>query len=259
MADKPARFFWYELMTTEPEAATRFYADVVGWSPEPFGGEMPYTIMNAPPGPGHGVAGIMELPAAVKEGGGRPAWLGYIHATDVDAKTKEVAAAGGTVHREPWSIPGVGRIAAVADRHGAHFMLMTPEGPDAEPVPSTEPGQVGWRELYAGDGPEAFDFYSRLFGWTKGEGMDMGPMGVYQLFRVDPALDHGGIMTKMDDMPVPFWTFYFTVPELDAAGERVKAGGGQIVNGPMEVPGGSWIIQCLDPQGAYFALVAAKR
>jgi len=29
--------------------------------------------------------------------------------------------------------------------------------------------------------------------------------------------------------------------------------------GPHEVPGGQWIVQCTDPQGAHFALVAMKR
>ena len=36
------------------------------------------------------------------------------------------------------------------------------------------------------------------------------------------------------------------------------AGGGTILNGPMEVPGGAWIIQASDPQGAMFALVGSK-
>ena len=38
----------------------------------------------------------------------------------------------------------------------------------------------------------------------------------------------------------------------------MKAGGGQILEGPLEVPGGSWIVRCTDPQGAMFAL-AGKR
>ena len=55
-------------------------------------------------------------------------------------------------------------------------------------------------------------------------------------------------------MPVPFWLYYFNVDDVDAAAQRVKAGGGQILDGPLEVPGGSWIVQCTDPQGAMFAL-----
>jgi predicted enzyme related to lactoylglutathione lyase len=62
-------------------------------------------------------------------------------------------------------------------------------------------------------------------------------------------------------MSTPHGSFVWhelTVDDVDAAIERAKAGGGQIINGPMQVPGGSWIAQALDPQGAMFAL-AGKR
>jgi predicted enzyme related to lactoylglutathione lyase len=63
-------------------------------------------------------------------------------------------------------------------------------------------------------------------------------------------------MTKTPDMAqVPTaWMIYFRVPDVHAAAERVKAAGGSIINGPMEVPGGDWIVQGMDPQGAAFAL-----
>ena len=120
------------------------------------------------------------------------------------------------------------------------------------------PGHVGWRELHAGDGPAAFDFYARLFGWTKDEAMDMGPMGVYQLFAAGGQAI-GGMMTKTAETPAPYWLYYFNVEAVDAAIARVKAAGGQLLNGPMQVPGGSWIAQCMDPQGAMFAVVGAKQ
>jgi len=86
----------------------------------------------------------------------------------------------------------------------------------------------------------------------------MGDMGVYQIFAID-GVPAGGMMTKMPQSPVPFWLYYFNVEALDPAIARAKNGGGQIANGPMEVPGGSWIVQCFDPQGAMFAMVAPKR
>ena len=60
-------------------------------------------------------------------------------------------------------------------------------------------------------------------------------------------------------MQMPFWLYYFNVEDIDAASGRVAAGGGKITNGPMQVPGGNWIIQCQDPQGAHFALVGPKK
>jgi predicted enzyme related to lactoylglutathione lyase len=63
-------------------------------------------------------------------------------------------------------------------------------------------------------------------------------------------------MTRMSaDIP-PHWNYYINVADINEAAERVKAGGGQVVNGPMEVPGGQWVLQGFDPQGAFFALVA---
>ncbi|MCL7937136.1 MAG: VOC family protein, partial [marine benthic group bacterium] len=92
-----------------------------------------------------------------------------------------------------------------------------------------------------------------LFGWKKHEDMDMGEYGIYRIYGGDgPPL--GGIMTRPPEMPIGAWLFYVTVNDIDAAVERVKAGGGQVLNGPMEVPGGDRVAQCQDPQGAMFAL-----
>lgn len=253
----PKSFFWYELMTTDMDAAKDFYTDVVGWRAEPWSGSsaMPYTIMNAGE---RGVGGIMTLPEDAKKMGMPPAWVGYIRADDAEAATDALKKAGGAVHRAPDDIPGVGRFSVVADPQGAMFMLLQPNGPDQPPVAAGTSGHVGWHELYTSDWQKAFDFYAEQFGWTKGDPFDMGPMGTYQLFAAggEPI---GGMMNKPEQIPTPVWQFYFTVPAIDAAAKRVTDGGGKVLMGPMEVPGGSWIVQCQDPQGAHFALTAAGR
>jgi predicted enzyme related to lactoylglutathione lyase len=86
----------------------------------------------------------------------------------------------------------------------------------------------------------------------------MGGMGTYQIFSTK-GQQSGGMMKKMDQEPVAHWLYYISVDAIDAAQERVKSAGGQVIHGPMEVPGGAWIINGLDPQGAVFALVAPKR
>jgi len=79
-------------------------------------------------------------------------------------------------------------------------------------------------------------------------------MGTYQLFkRGDTVI--GGMMTKTADIPVPLWSYYINVDHIEAAVTRIHGNGGKILMGPHQVPGGSWIVQCLDPQGALFALV----
>ena len=253
----PSPFVWYELMTTDAPAATRFYSDVIGWQTADAG--MPgvaYTLLSAG---ALQVAGLMALPDEACQAGACPAWSCYVEVDDVDACALRLEQAGGRVHRPPDDIPGVGRFAVVADPHGAIFCLYKDRAgaPPAAPTGGT-PGTVGWHELYADDRVSAWDFYSTLFGWTKDSAIDMGEMGSYQLFAAGGAAI-GGMMTRPPQMPVASWLVYFNVEAIDAAAARATAAGGQLVNGPMQVPGGSWVVQCLDPQGAMFAMVATGR
>jgi uncharacterized protein len=250
------RFTWYELMTTDTGAAKKFYSSVVGWGTQdvPMPG-MTYTLLTAGE---TRVAGLMELMEKAREMGAPPGWLGYVAVDDVDATTEQAKRLGGSVHMPPMDIPDVGRFAVLADPQGAALGLFRwadpSPGQDSEPG---VPGHTGWHELMASDWEKAFAFYSALFGWQKGEAADLGPMGTYQPFSAG-GQEVGGMFNKPPAVPACFWLYYFNVGDFDAAVERVKAGGGTIVNGPMEVPGGSWIVQATDPQGAMFALVGQK-
>ena len=166
---------------------------------------------------------------------------------------------GGKLHRGPITMPGVIRFAVVADPQGAAFLIATPLIKDAPPpIPPGTPGTVGWHELYASDWKSVFPFCEKPSGWTRADAVDMGPMGTYQLFKTGGEMAAGGMMTKPPHIPVPFWGYYFNVDGIDAGISRVTAGGGKILNGPMEVPGPMWIVNCMDPQGAVFSLVAPK-
>jgi predicted enzyme related to lactoylglutathione lyase len=162
---------------------------------------------------------------------------------------------------EPADIPGVGRFSLVADTGGAIFFLLTPLPQENAPPPAspTDFGAVAWHELHAGNGQEAaFDFYSGQFGWETQELMDMGPMGKYRLFGTGGEAI-GGMMDKPEQLPSPMWGFYFHVPSLGQAIDRIKELGGQILHDPHQVPGDNWVVKAMDPQGAVFALVSATR
>lgn len=253
------RFIWYELMTPDTGAAKRFYGDLVGWTaqamPAPGGGE-PYTVFSAD---GAGVAGMMALAEPMKAAGVPPNWTAYVCVDDCDAAAAKVASLGGAVRNPPMDIPGIGRFAIVADPAGAVFAIMKPIPPEGgRPEPDlSAPGRCGWHELYGADPGKGFDFYAQMFGWTKAEAMPMGEAGTYQLFNNQDG-QVGGMMKKPDNIPAPSWLYYFNVGDIDAAAAKVKAGGGQVLNGPMEVPGGGWIVQGQDPQGAMFAVLGAK-
>jgi uncharacterized protein len=256
MSNTHGRFVWYELMTTDTAAADTFYRDVVGWSAQDSGMpeiEIKYTLFMM--GDAH-IAGLMDIPPEAQ--GVPPNWLGYVAADDVDATTAQAQRLGASVHVAPRNIPNVGRFSVLGDPQGATFALFKsanqPEGglPD-----QMAPGRIGWHELYAADWTTAFPFYSELFGWRKLDAMDMGAMGTYQLFGIDAA-PIGGMMSKPPEIPVPFWLYYFNVGDIDAAVGRVTAGGGRLMMGPIEVPGGSFVIQAQDPQGGMFALAGRR-
>lgn len=255
------RFFWYELMTSDLDAAIAYYTRVVGWTasdmPMPGDGSQRYVILEVD---GRGIGGIMRITDQMRAGGARPGWLGYIHVGDADARAKSIADAGGAVLMGPQDIPEVGRFALAADPGGAPFYIMMPFPRDAmPPLDPTTPGVVSWHELYSSLGDKAaFDFYAGQFGWETLHEMDMGPMGTYRIFGKD-GVQMGGMMNKPDNIPVSTWGYYVSVDAIDAAAKRVADHGGQVLMGPMEVPGGSWIVQCIDPQGAHFALVSTSR
>jgi hypothetical protein len=250
-------FVWYELTTTDMPAAKAFYGKVAGWGTQdmPMPG-MTYTMFLAGE---QAMGGLLDLPEEARKAGTPPNWMGYVEVDDVDAKVEQAKRLGGAVHVPPTDIPEVGRFAVIADPQTAVIALFKPRPrPDAPPVPAPgTPGRVGWHELLAVDWQKALAFYSEIFGWQKADAVNMGEMGTYQLFSTGGQVI-GGMFTKPPSVPVPFWLYYVNVGDIDAAAGRVKDGGGKILNGPMEVPGGDWIIQASDPQGAMFALVGKR-
>ena len=251
-----AKFVWYDVMTTDPKAALAFYKAVIGWSGMDSG--LPnhdYTILSIG---ATMIGGLMPIPEAARKADAGPAWMGYIGVDDVDAFAQKVTKAGGAIHKAPEDIPGVGRFAVAADPHGAGFILFKPASDQPPPVAAGTPGHIGWHELYAGDRETAWSFYAKLFGWRKDTAIDMGEMGTYQLFATGGDAV-GGMMTKPPHVPAPGWLYYFNVDAIEAAIARVTANGGAVLHGPMQVPGGSWIAQCRDPQGAMFAVVSRAK
>jgi uncharacterized protein len=244
------RFTWYELMTTDIAAARAFYANVVGWNTQDAStSHQAYTLLNAGEVP---VGGLLELPDAARKMGATPRWMGYVGVSDVQAAADRIARLGGAVYVPPTD-SNIGRISVVADPQTANFALVEGLKPGAQqPEELDQPGRVGWHELLAHHLEEAFGFYGEVFGWQKADA-DVGATETYQLFSSGGRLI-GGMFTKRPVEPVPYWLYYFNVDDIDAAIERVTAGGGRISGGPFEVPEGSWIARCIDPQGAIFAL-----
>lgn len=261
MANKHGDFIWYELLTSDADAAQSFYGDVVGWSFKSSGEPgVDYRLIQAA---GTEVGGVMAINAQMKAGGARPVWLGYVAVDDVDKAVAFITRDGGAVQMPAMDMPGVGRMAMVSDPQGAPFYVMRGTS-DAESTAfaydAPRAGHCAWNELVTSNPTAAMKFYGALFDWQKDGEMDMGPMGAYTFLRRKevPGM-FGAVMKKPAEMPVSLWTYYFRVPDIDQAVARAKARGGTILNGPMEIPGGEFTLNAMDPQGAAFALVGARK
>lgn len=257
MANQPGEFIWYELLTSDATAAQDFYGKLLGWTFQARQ-DMDYRMIT---GTGGGVGGIMPLTDEMTANGARPAWLGYICVDDVDRAAKRVADAGGSIHREPWDVPGVGRMALVTDPQGAMFYIMRGESDEMSAAfAATEPkiGHCAWNELASSDQAGAVKFYTDQFGWKQEGDMDMGPMGTYQFFHHGPGMI-GAVMALVPPDTTSHWIHYFRVADIDVAIATIGREGGSVTIGPDEIPGGDFSLKGLDPQGAYFGLVGQKK
>lgn len=257
MTNRHGDFVWYELLTSDADAAQRFYGDVLGWTFADSGQDgMDYRIVSAPE---HSVAGLMAITPDMARHGARPTWLGYIAVDDVDKCVESVEHGGGKVMMPAMDVPDVGRIAMVADPQGAPFYVMRPSGEGESLAFAYDKPRVGhcaWNELVTSDQEAAWHFYGARFGWVKDGAMDMGPMGSYEFIRHGSML--GAMMKGTADMGPPHWNQYFRVADIDTACAAIGAGGGQVIHGPIEIPGGDFSLNGIDSQGAHFGLVGSR-
>jgi len=244
------RFVWYDLVTPDPEAGAKFYTAVTGWGTTTWeGGPHPYTMFTRDDVPLGGITPLSMMPE-----GTPPHWLAYVSTPDVDATAARAEELGGRVLSPPDDIPEVGRFAILGDPQGAVFAVYRSSGeaPGHDGPPRV--GEFSWHELATTDHGAALAFYSELFAWDTAEAMDMGEAGTYQMYS-RKGLPLGGMFDKPAEMPgPPAWLHYIRVDDVHQGAEKLAGLGGKVINGPMEVPGGDYIAQCVDPQGAMFAV-----
>ena len=249
----PGRFIWHELLTSDPDAAIPFYEHVIGWTLMPWDQDPAYRMFAWSGVP---MAGVMALPEEARAGGAPPHWLSYVSVRDLDATVGEAVRLGAMTYVEGMDIPNVGRIAVLADPQRAVFGVYEPAttGHGSEEAGL---GDFSWHELAADDWKPAWEFYRALFGWEFDSQFDMGPMGTYWMFRrAGGARTLGGMFNRPPAIPVANWLPYARVASAHRVAELVARHRGKVMNGPMEVPGGDYIVQLMDPQGAIFAVHA---
>jgi len=252
------QFVWHELMTTDAKGAVGFYSKVAKLKTQPAAFEKSYTMFV---GGGRPMGGLMVLAGDATATGTPPSWLTYIGTGDVDETARKAESLGGKIIKSPAPVPDGGRFAILQDPQGAVFAIYSASAAQSgNALPTDVPlGHSSWHELATTDHAAAFSFYQQLFGWQTTSSMDMGPQGVYRMFGPAGAKDpFGGMYSKASGSPGgPNWLPYIKVADARPATKTAKSSGAQILNGPMQVPGGGWISMGIDPQGAMFAVHSA--
>ena len=257
MVNSHGRFVWYELVTTDIKAAIAFYTKVMGWGAwDASVPGKPYILFGDAKG---AISALTQLPDDAKQMGARPSWIGYVGVDDVDATAAAITRLGGAVHVPPTNASDISRFSIFTDPQAARLALFKwlKPGQDSSRRSRRHRAASAGTSCSPPTGEQAWAFYGELFGWQK-EDAGAEEVGPYQLFSAGGRMI-GGMLTKPATVPVPFWLYYFNVGDIDATAQRVKAGGGEILDGPFEVPGGSWIVRCTDPQGAIFALEGTRK
>jgi predicted enzyme related to lactoylglutathione lyase len=242
------KIVWHDLMTTDVEAAKRFYTELLGWEIEVFKpGELDYPMISAA---GTQWGGFNMLPPGQPM---PPHWLSYVLVDDLGAALARVEKAGGKTLAPTMELPEIGRFAVVADPRGAvisqYKSAAEGSGDDGQTM---APGSFCWHELMTDDVEGAKAFYGEVFGWSTAE-MPMGDMGVYYLFRRD-GKDEAGLMALPEGAGAPpNWLVYVAVEDTDAAVARAESLGASVHVRGMDVPKGRFAV-IADPTGAAFAV-----
>ncbi len=127
----PYTFCWDELLTSDPDAAVKFYGALFGWGAEHM--EMPgfgrYTILKRTgvkddEGMEKNAGGLMKLPPGVP----RPFWLAYVAVENADATVDKAKRLGAMVPMPTMQVPDVGRFCTIIDPQGAALAVLQPAG-----------------------------------------------------------------------------------------------------------------------------------
>lgn len=245
----PGRFVWHDLMSTDVERAKAFYAGLLGWQYKvvDMGAMGPYPIILAG---GREIGGMVTFDPAH----GAPShWIAYVTVDDIDAAMGRVTAGGGTVCVPPTAIPETGRFAVVTDPAGAAISPFVYAAPRPDKPDDPAVGIVCWNELLTTDPAGAVPFYQSVFGWGHGT-LEMGPAGVYHLFKRDDK-DHAGMMQMPPEAAAPpMWLPYFLVADVDASFATALSTGAMAHVPPRDIPEVGRFAVLGDPTGASFAL-----
>jgi predicted enzyme related to lactoylglutathione lyase len=240
------RFVWRDLLSTNLDAAKRFYGELFGWTTKEFPGPSPYYVLQA----GEKMVGGM-MP--VQKGESYPSfWMSYVSVSDVDACADRAKNAGGKIHRAPTDIPTVGRFAIIGDPNGATTAAFKSVNGDPKQVMAA--GEFCWESLQTPNPTTDVDFYKKVYGWSEEKFGDAITLGVSEGMMNQVA----SVGSAQGGMPAS-WTTYVGVDSLSSARDRVKRLGGSILEEAIPVPTMGTFAVIQDPDKAVICLFEAEK
>jgi predicted enzyme related to lactoylglutathione lyase len=237
---------WHDLLTTDVNAAKRFYGDLFGWRFEDTKrGDRPYVIARLASGP---VAGLVDVSGIADAG---PQWLSFMAVANVDKTIAVAQSDGAKVLVQPRDLP-LARAAVLADPQRAPLGLAQLRGDIPDPVQPTA-GHFFWQEYLAKDAAKALEFYKRLAAYEPA--VSDSRLGVE--YHVLKKARGGAGLFQLPATAVdvhPNWLPYVLVDNPEAVATRVTALGGRIL--VPAVPGrrNRSLVVIADPGGAPLAL-----
>ncbi|MFN8110616.1 MAG: VOC family protein [Thermoleophilia bacterium] len=241
---------WADMATPQLDAVTAFYTDLFGWrATSPPGADGSYRTMTLD---GLDVCAVYTMSAQRAEAGEHPGWLVYLNAPALDDTARRAAELGGRVRVEPFDVPGVGRMALIADPTGGAVALWQ-AGPGIGARLWGQPGAVAWNELITRDRGTAAAFLAELLGLTQEE---LPPPACYTVLH-GPEGPVMGVMQMDDSWPAgvgSHWMTYFAVVDTNDAIMHVHELGGTVHVAPFDSPHGR-VSVVSDPAGALFAVM----
>lgn len=237
----PGSFCWLELATSDAPAARDFYTRLLDWTvvEEPMGELGTYYRFQKD---GYDAAAMYH------ETRMPPSWVSYIAVRSADESAAKVKSLGGEVHKDPFDVFDLGRMAIIGDPQGATFAIWEARQSAGLAI-RDEPGALCWNELQARDVAAAKTFYPTLFGWRMKESPD------YTEWHLG-ADAVGGMLPSQAPPEVPsFWMPYFAVEDCDAAAAKAESIGATVYAPPMDIEKVGRFSVLGDPQGATFAVI----
>lgn len=246
----PGSFCWIELATTDGPGAKKFYGELFGWDAHdsPIGPDQVYTLLRLD---GKDVGALYQKGETMKDV--PPNWASYISVTSADETVAKAQALGGNIIQGAFDVMEVGRMAVISDPTGAVFCIWQPKVHKGVGVKG-EPNSLTWNELLTTDTAKAGDFYTKLFGWVDNTHGGQG----HQYTEFMNGDTHAGGMMKIEPHmgPIPpNWGIYFAVEDVDAAAEKAKSLGANLIVPPMDIETVGRFSTIRDPQGAVFSII----